>query len=244
MNYKYILDQYYSLHTVSLSKLKEADEFNRYVLFVLSEPPEFRKKHSETLKIIFKEFSSSKISFDSFWKELLKMEAAELEEREIFKSKLSVLDNPVDLVEHLLNFSFQDLKTFVYRKFLPSSKLKYVELVENAEVYFDKYGMPSVISDLNIKNVGMQKLLSAGYFLLKNKSKLTLHKSITSDKLFCLWLLLVLSDKDDPVRTYITRRSNIENYRSFRNFVKSKGGVSWTYKYINGELSFAKLSKG
>ena len=244
MNYRYILDQYYSLHTVSLSKLKEADEFNRYVLFVLSEPSDFRKKHTETLKIIFKEFSSSNISFDGFWKELLKMEAAELAERDIFKSNLALLDNPVDIVEHLLNFSFQDLKTFVYRKFLPSSKLKYVELVEDAEVFFAKSGIPSVISDLNIKNTGMQKLLSAGYFLLKNKSKLTLHKSITSDKLFCLWLLLVLSDKDDPVRTYIIRRSNIENYRSFKNFVKSKGGVSWTYKYINGELSFAKLSKG
>jgi hypothetical protein len=55
---------------------------------------------------------------------------------------------------------------------------------------------------------------------------------------------MVLSDKDDPVRTYIIRRTNAENYKSFRNFVKSKGGVAWTYKYINGELSFAKLSKG
>ena len=76
MNYKYILDQYYSLHTVSSSKLKEADEFNRYVLFVLSEPVEYRKKHIATLKIIFKEFSSNMITFDNFWKEILNMELA------------------------------------------------------------------------------------------------------------------------------------------------------------------------
>ena len=244
MNYKYILDQYYNLHTVSSAKLKEADEFNRYVLFILSDPNEYRKKHIPTLKIIFKEFSSDKITFDNFWKEIMNMEAAEIQEREIFKSKISLLDNPIDLLDYLMNFSFQDLKTFVYRKFLPSSKLKYVELVENAEDYFSKYGMPSVIDDLNIKNIGMQKLLSAGYFLLKNRSRLNLQKSITSDRLFCLWLLMVLSDKDDPVRTYIIRRTNAENYKSFRNFVKSKGGVAWTYKYINGELSFAKLSKG
>jgi len=55
---------------------------------------------------------------------------------------------------------------------------------------------------------------------------------------------LVLSDKEDPVRTYIIRRSNAENYLSFKNFVKSKGGVAWTYKYINSELSFAKLARG
>jgi hypothetical protein len=70
-----------------------------------------------------------------------------------------------------------------------------------------------------------------------------LQKSINNDKLFCLWLLMVLSDKDDPVRTYIIRRTNAENYKSFRNFVKSKGGIAWTYKYINKELSFTKLSK-
>ncbi len=243
MNYKYILDQYYSLHTVSSSKLKEADEFNRYVLFVLSEPVEYRKKHIATLKIIFKEFSSNMITFDNFWKEILNMELAEIEERDIFKSKIALLDNPIDLLEHLLNYSFHDLKTFVYRKFLSSPKLKYVELVENSETYFSKYGMPNVISDLKIKNIGMQKLLSAGYYLLKNKSKLSLQKSINNDKLFCLWLLMVLSDKDDPVRTYIIRRTNAENYKSFRNFVKSKGGIAWTYKYINKELSFAKLSK-
>lgn len=235
MNVKYIVNTFFIKYGEVLGCVR-SEEAENLLIFILKLTSEKRSKYHMILGVALGLINEDKIKYA-----LEKIEILVIEEQEakvLFDLMYNFETDTLKSYKSLVKKDEGVILEFLKRGFLTRSRVKVIKDISASTDYFNRR-FQSSNEIISRHNLGSNDIFyNLGVYYLKKR---ILKSTTTTDSLFGIWLVYVLTDNNAHAIKYIQTKTDPGLVELFKQFVKNQGGSKWALASMKRSITISNL---